>query len=402
MARCFIEALTEEGDVVLDPFCGRGTTLLEARLAKRLALASDLNPLAIALTQAKNVCVQSPEGVFDRIDALESHFDLAMYLPEATAQQDDIQLIYHPHTLAQLCFLRRRLVGSNSSIDQFLIGALLGIMHGGERKDGSSLYLSISMPNTFSMSPEYVRKFVAEKRLRRLERNVFEALRYKVNLLLRSALFDIPSGIVATCDAKSVHESSELREYRGKVKLALASPPYLDIVNYAKQNWIRLWFLRADVLKAQAQLDDNLIMEPWLRFMDEVLSGMVQMIKKDGIIVLVIGDVARSGRGVLSPAREIIRHVGKRGIFGYVGCLSDHFETDDKTTRIWGETRGQATAVDRVVVLANSTPTFDNERLQKVIGEEGMSKSIGLDAEAMREHAQDFAGLNRTATIACA
>ena len=68
-----------------------------------------------------------------------------MYLPEDLAQPDEIHLIFHPRTLAQLCYL---------------IGCVLGVMHGGERKDGTSGYLSISMPNTFSMSPDYVRRFV--------------------------------------------------------------------------------------------------------------------------------------------------------------------------------------------------------------------------------------------------
>ena len=52
-------------------------------------------------------------------------------------------------------------------------------MHGGERKDGTSGYLSISMPNTFSMSPEYVRRFVQTKELNRVKRNVFDILKEK-------------------------------------------------------------------------------------------------------------------------------------------------------------------------------------------------------------------------------
>src|SRR5947209_15662572 len=51
--RVFIEWLTQPGDVVFDPFCGRGTTPLEACLAGRFGVGADANPLAFSLTAAK-------------------------------------------------------------------------------------------------------------------------------------------------------------------------------------------------------------------------------------------------------------------------------------------------------------------------------------------------------------
>ena len=49
LPRFFIDRLTEPGDTVHDPFMGRGTTPVEAALAGRRAVASDVNPLALAL-----------------------------------------------------------------------------------------------------------------------------------------------------------------------------------------------------------------------------------------------------------------------------------------------------------------------------------------------------------------
>lgn len=48
-----IEILTQPGDVVLDPFCGSGTTLVEALLLDRAAVGTDINPVAILATEAK-------------------------------------------------------------------------------------------------------------------------------------------------------------------------------------------------------------------------------------------------------------------------------------------------------------------------------------------------------------
>ena len=53
LPRYFIEQFSEPGDVVVDPFSGRGTTALEACLAGRVGIGVDLNPLAALLTDVK-------------------------------------------------------------------------------------------------------------------------------------------------------------------------------------------------------------------------------------------------------------------------------------------------------------------------------------------------------------
>ncbi len=55
LPRKFINALTQEGDVVLDPMMGSGTTILETYLLNRRAVGFDIDPLAFLLTQVK-VC----------------------------------------------------------------------------------------------------------------------------------------------------------------------------------------------------------------------------------------------------------------------------------------------------------------------------------------------------------
>lgn len=62
-----VRALVKPDETVWDPFCGSGTTLVCALEAGRQALGSDLNPLAIMLTNAK-IRMRSPE----EIDALEA------------------------------------------------------------------------------------------------------------------------------------------------------------------------------------------------------------------------------------------------------------------------------------------------------------------------------------------
>ncbi len=51
--RMSIREFTHPGDKVLDPFCGSGTTVVEAALAGRAGYGVDLNPLAVLITRAK-------------------------------------------------------------------------------------------------------------------------------------------------------------------------------------------------------------------------------------------------------------------------------------------------------------------------------------------------------------
>jgi DNA modification methylase len=56
-----IETLSAPGDVVLDPFCGSGTTLIEARRLGRSAIGVDLSPLAVLISRVKNTRLTSED-----------------------------------------------------------------------------------------------------------------------------------------------------------------------------------------------------------------------------------------------------------------------------------------------------------------------------------------------------
>jgi DNA modification methylase len=355
LASYFIKYFTTEGGLVMDPFSGRGTTALEARVLNRNAIATDLNPIALALSHAKNAEL-NPKKILKRITELESKYDYALYQAEATAQPDEVHLIFHPRTLAQLCYLKRKLLKSNNQIDKFLIGITLGILHGGTRSDGTSGYASIDMPNTFSMSPEYVRRFVQSKQLSRDFRDVFALLRQKTDRLYKKHNPLLQKGVVAKCDAKKLSANKSLQPYLNKVDLLMTSPPYLGIVNYARQNWIRSWLLDQDPKTVSKELDDDLSLDEWLIFAMAVVLEVKKFLKRQGVAVFVIGDVAKSRTSVIPLAREFALMIREHKIFKHVWCINDAISDTDKTTRIWAETKGNATATDRVVFLSDINP----------------------------------------------
>jgi site-specific DNA-methyltransferase (adenine-specific) len=187
-------------------------------------------------------------------------------------------------------------------------------------------------------------------------------------------------------------EVPSFQRYIGKVKLVVTSPPYLDVVNYAKQNWIRCWFLGEGANEIHETLDDNLTLNSWLELMNNVVAQMGRMLTADGVIVFVMGDVVRSSRSVVSLAREFLRHVMFKNIFDYVGCFSDYLQIGLKTTRIWRDTKGQATTVDRVILLSNRQPSLRTERLGAELFGNPERQVSGLDAKILEGIAMEFTG----------
>ena len=139
VAHQFIQQYSKPGDAVLDPFSGRGTTPLQARVEGRQAIANDLSPLAYVLSRAKT---EPPtwEEVNGFVDELENEFKA--HKPGEVDVSPDIRMLYHDNTLAQLCFVRERLLAKEittwSRSEFMLAGSLAGIMHGGWRREGTS------------------------------------------------------------------------------------------------------------------------------------------------------------------------------------------------------------------------------------------------------------------------
>src|SRR6476620_2065734 len=90
LPRFFIERLTNPGDLVYDPFMGRGTTPLEAALLGRVPAGNDVNPLSVILTGPR---FNPPylEGVQARLRQIP--------LDDPADMPEDLLEFYHPSTL---------------------------------------------------------------------------------------------------------------------------------------------------------------------------------------------------------------------------------------------------------------------------------------------------------------
>lgn len=348
--RYFIEQFTNKGDVVLDPFSGRGTAPLEACISGRVGIGVDLNPLAYLLTSAK---LNSPSYIrlIDRIDELSREY----VKPDINEVPEEIKMLYNEEiTLPQLVYLKNKFRNWSTSInhvDKFILAATMGLMHGKFNKNGTS-YLSISMPNTFSMSPNYVKNFIEKHALIKPEVDVFKQLKIKIERLYRDPP-PLSEGFSYLDNALSFSEIKNEHIEKRDVKMIFTSPPYLQVVNYGTFNWIRLWLLGEDIkeIDKSLRLDDKHSLTGYLEFMNNVINQCDKVLTDDGVACFVIGDVEKQGKEPMKLAEKVWEYVNGKSNLKLFGIIEDHLPSSTKVTRIWGKTQGNATKIDRILVL---------------------------------------------------
>ena len=274
---------TSPNNLVLDPFCGRGTTVFEGLLHDREAAGSDVNSVAVCITSAKATAPMLTE-VLKRIDDLEE-----LYGPERETDDAPTPFFVHCYearTLAEILFLRKTLAWRSNAVDCFIAAMMLGLLHGESHR--SDFCLSNRMPRTISTKPAYSIRWWTERKLRPPRREVFCTLR-------NAALFRyrMPpatrKGLVRQADARLV--GIEFPELERKVDLVVTSPPYLDTTDYAEDQWLRLWFLggepRPELRKNRD--DRHTRIEEYWEFLDGAWRGLAPLMSNQATIVIRMG-----------------------------------------------------------------------------------------------------------------
>lgn len=255
-------ARARTGEWVLDPFCGRGTTLFAARLLGLPCVGIDSNPIAAAIAAAKltNTTAEAVVMVARRI-LHESAGPL--HLPEGLFWK----LCFHSKTLRDICILREHLMESSGSSEEVMLRALmLGILHGRLNK-GVPTYLSNQMPRTYATKPNGAIRYWQKMGLTSPPKvDVLAAICRRAHYILSSIPLPV-NGSVYFGDAR---HAESLLSHRHRFSWVITSPPYLGMRTYRSDQWLRNWFLGGDANAGCSQ--DGQITHQYEKFTNDLAT----------------------------------------------------------------------------------------------------------------------------------
>lgn len=236
-AEKWIKELSKPDEIVLDPFCGRGTTPFCAIQMGRRAVACDVNDVAICLTRAKTA-PPLLANLRRRISRLRSGFDDKKWRSAAASQPEFFHYAFAPATLRRILYLKASLHWQRSNLDAMVASLVLGSLHG--ESNTSKSYFSNQMPRTISTKPAYSIRYWQARDLFPPERDVFEILYQRAGFRYETPP-PVGKAMVLQTDMRQL--PSRLSRLRKPISCVVTSPPYFDTTNFEEDQWLRLWFL---------------------------------------------------------------------------------------------------------------------------------------------------------------
>ena len=362
----FISRFTEPGDLVADPFLGRGTTPLQAHLMGRRAAGSDINPLCVMLARPRFAPPPLAEVKSRLLEVLEEQNPETTQSPgsaadsaagaavskndESAVTQDDLLLFYHPETLSQLnklrqWFLHREQAGSFDGTDDWLRMICLNRLSG-----HSSGFFSVrTMPPNQAVSAESQRRINESNGLQPEPKDVVEIVMKKSRSLLRSGYTGqpqlpmeepLPAPMLRTSSASDL---SYLDDF--STDLIVTSPPFLNIVDYRKDNWLRCWF--AGINADELNISGHSSVSEWRAFIRDAFVEMCRVVRDGGHIAFEVGEV-RNGEVQLED--EVLLAVG--GLPLELDSVLINQQEFTKTSNLWGVRNNKGgTNTNRIVLL---------------------------------------------------
>ncbi len=283
-----IRAFSRPGDTVVDPFCGAGTVALEAALLGRASFSSDISPYAHVLTHGK---LNAPASLDLAMDQIEQLLRLAesRAVPDLRSVPSWVRAYFHPKTLKEAISFAAVCRECNHS---FGMACFLGILH--HQRPGFLSYPSshlVPYLRTKMFPQDQYPEMYAHRPLRaRLLRKVERAYKRHPGPLSNRH--------------RVVQSSSEMVSFPKRVNAVITSPPYMNALDYGRDNRLRLWFLDP---KAAAAIDEETpdSIENFRSLMDSLAEKAGRSLVSDGYCVMIVGE-ATSNTATSRTAEAVV------------------------------------------------------------------------------------------------
>lgn len=329
----FIDRFTQKGDIVYDPFMGRGTTPIEAALRGRIPYGNDTNPLSRAFVEPR---INSPTlaQVLKRLNEIPwSDFK--------TVEYEDLLVFYHRNTLAQIeglrsWFIDREQNGILDQTDRWIRMVAINRLTG----HSSGFFSVYTLPPNQAVSVDRQRKINEKRQQCPPVRDVCEIIVKKSKILLSQGQICSAKNLFLTGQS---HETPEISD--GIVSLTVTSPPFLDIVNYEADNWLRCWFL--DVDPKSVKITQHRDIGDWQAFIASTMKELARITRSGGYIAFEVGEVRNATVRLEENVMKAIRGLPLETL-----AIMINEQEFTKTSNCWGVSNNKSgTNSNRIVLL---------------------------------------------------
>jgi hypothetical protein len=337
LPRFFIERLTEPGDLVHDPFMGRGTTLLEAALLGRVPCGCDVNPLSLVLVRPR---LRPP--TLQQVHARLAEIDFN----DREEAPEDLLVFFHPETLREVAALKKYLLrrGTLDPVDEWIALVALNRLTG----HSPGFFSVYTLPPNQAVSVKSQRKINADRRQSPPRRSVPDLIFKKSRILLQDCDGDTRSRLRGVAEKslllnQPAHATPQIPG--GSVSLVVTSPPFLDVVDYAGDNWLRCWFLGIDPKGVKLTVPKKL--GEWQGEMTAVFRELRRALRPGGRVAFEVGEVRR---GEIKLEETVLCCGLEAGLRPELILINDQEFT--KTANCWGvDNNAKGTNTNRIVLF---------------------------------------------------
>jgi hypothetical protein len=342
LPRFFITGLTQEGDRIYDPFSGRGTTVLEAGLLGRRVTSNDANPLSRILTRPRFFIPMEKE--------VAARLAKILFQNEAKAGID-LSMFYEAKTEGEIVTLRNYLLEREEADELDSVDSWIRMVATSRLTGHSPGFFSVyTLPPNQAVSPD--RQVVINTQRKQVPeyRNIRDLILRKTRSLVRG-LSPAECNNLKKAGTDGLFLTEDSRNTPAipdeSISLTVTSPPFLDTVQYAKDNWLRCWFNGIDGEGIERDLTVTRSLESWCRVMEATFRELFRVTVPGGHVAFEVGEVRR-GRIRLD---EQVLPAGMAAGFTPLGILIN-LQRFTKTSHIWGiGNNDTGTNTNRIVIF---------------------------------------------------
>jgi DNA modification methylase len=342
LPRFFIKLLSKENDIVYDPFTGRGTTIIEASLLNRKIISNDINPLSTILSKPR-LFIPSLDEVEGRLNKIKFRRGL-----KATI---DLSMFYHPETESEILSLRNYLIKKKKNNEEDFIDSWIRMVATNRLTGHSKNFFSVyTLPPNQAVTQERQLKINKLRNQKPDYKDVRFIILKKTRDLTRGLNKDIVNQLKRTGNkSKFLNEdarfTSQLKS--NSINLTVTSPPFLDIVNYVEDNWLRCWFNNINANEVEGKITIIKKLDDWKNIISEVFTELYRITNRGGFVAFEVGEV-KKGKIKLD---ENVVPLGLKAGFECPGVIVN-LQKFTKTSNIWGiNNNSVGTNTNRIVIF---------------------------------------------------